>query len=80
MSILPDPHELDVHKIPRKPPLILVRFGDPANPAIHPSVPYSSDKWPSELSDEEIAGYWEKLVAAHPEFAPPSSPELPPGL
>ncbi len=65
---------------PRNPAHLQIRFRDPDKPTHWGSVPYHSDKSLSQLSDEEIAGYWEKLVAAHPEFATPPTPELPPGL
>ena len=64
---------------PGRPPANLpnprIRFTDPANPTNHRSVPYTSDKPLSQLSDEEVAGYWEQVVAAHPEFAPPPTPD-----
>ena len=45
-----------------------IKFTDPANPALHWSVPYSSDKPVSQLTDEEIAVFWEQVVAANPEL------------
>ncbi len=47
----------------------LIRFTNSENPAKHASVLYKSDKPLSELSDEEIAVYWEQVVADHPELA-----------
>ena len=47
---------------------LYIRFTDSSNPIYHPSVPYTSGKSLAELTDEEIAGYWEEVVAAHPEL------------
>ena len=47
----------------------LIRFRDPENVTKHGSVLYKSDKPVSQLSDEEIAEYWEQVVADHPELA-----------
>ena len=46
-----------------------IRFRDPEHPPNHASVPYTSEKSVSELSDEEIAEYWEQVVADRPELA-----------
>ena len=46
-----------------------LRFRDPENPAKHGSVAYTSEKPVSDLSDEEMAEYWEQVVADHPELA-----------
>ena len=46
----------------------LIRFGDPTNPFKRASVPYTSEKAVSQLSDEEIAEHWERVVADHPEL------------
>ena len=48
-----------------------IRFTDPANPVHHPSVPYTFAKSLSQLTDEEIARYWERVLATHPELRKP---------
>ena len=45
-----------------------IRFRDPENLTEHGSVPYTSKKPLSELSEEQIAKYWEQVVADHPEL------------
>ncbi len=45
-----------------------IRFRDPEHPTNPASVPYTSEKPVSQLSDEEIAKYWEQVVADHPEL------------
>ncbi len=45
-----------------------IRFKDPEHPTNHASVPYTSEKPVSQLSDEEIAEYWEQVIADHPEL------------
>ncbi len=46
-----------------------IRFRDPEKLTEHGSVPYTSEKPVSDLSDEEMAEYWEQVVADHPELA-----------
>ena len=43
-------------------------FTDPKQPHIHPSVPYTSDRPVSQLTNEDIADYWKRIVEKHPEF------------
>ena len=45
-----------------------IRFSDPENPANRASVPYTSEKPVSRLSEEEIAEYWEQLVGDRPQL------------
>ncbi len=45
-----------------------IRFRDPENLNKHGSVPYTSKQPLSELSEEQIAKYWEQVVADHPEL------------
>lgn len=45
---------------------LYIRFTDPTSRGCHPSVPYTSGK--SQLTDEEIADYWKKILATNPEF------------
>ncbi len=63
--------ELDllVDNPPANPGNRWIRFRDPVNPANRASVPYTSEKPVSQLSDEELAEYWGLVVADHPELA-----------
>lgn len=45
-----------------------IRFTDPADPACHPSVRYTSTKSLSRLTDGEIASFWAQLLGNHPEL------------
>ena len=52
-----------------------IRFTDPDDPTIRESAVFTTGKPVAQLSEEEIAGYWEEVVAAHPEFATTPTPE-----
>ena len=67
-SPMATPSDWPADKPPANKKTLRIRFTDPADPSVHPSVPYASDKSILELTDEEIAGYWEEVVATHPEF------------
>lgn len=62
------PQDWPKGKPTESPHALYIRFTDPANPACHPSVPYTSSKSLSQLTDEEIAGYWEQVLATNPEL------------
>ncbi len=64
------PLDLPLDKLPATPPPAnpQIRFTDPEDPNTHPSVPYTSGKPVSQLSDKEITDYWDRVVAAHPQF------------
>ena len=46
-----------------------LRFRRLRDPRVRRSVLFTSDKPVSGLTDEEIADYWEQVVADHPELA-----------
>lgn len=56
------------------PQALYIRFTDPANPVCHPSVPYTSGKSLSQLTDAEIAGFWCQVLATHPELRVTTGP------
>ncbi len=63
------PLDLPLDKLPANPAANLqIRFTDPEDTNTHPSVPYTSSIPVSRLTDEEIADYWDRVVAAHPQF------------
>ena len=48
---------------------LYIRFTDPTNRGRHPSVPYTSGKSLGQLTDEEIAVYWDQVVDKYPDLA-----------
>ena len=48
---------------------LYIRFTDPTNRGRHPSVPYMSRKSLRQLTDEEIAVYWDQVVDKYPDLA-----------
>lgn len=77
LSLVPPPgRAMAIGSLPnaKPPPALdddpqLIRFTDSKNRDNHQSVRYKSDNPLSELSDEEIVGYWHQVVADHPELA-----------
>ncbi len=63
------PLDLPVGNVPANPEnLWWIRFRDPVNPTTHASVPYTSEKPVSRLSDAEISEYWEQVVGDCPQL------------
>ena len=63
------PLDLPVGHVPANPGNTWwIRFRDPVHPTTHASVPYTSEKPVSRLSEEEIAEYWEQVVGDRPQL------------
>lgn len=71
MAVPPSDESWSPYAAPKNAATSFIKFTDSSKPTRHAAVPYTAGKALSDLSDEEIERYWNQVVAAHPEFAPP---------